>query len=259
MASFTILQTSDLHGRLTPEGEGRLREMLQDQPGCLLLDSGDACGAGNLGYRPREPSLEALSRLGCRAMVAGNREAHVWRSVMAAKIARASFPVLCSNLTCRFGPSPCSDRLTLLAEDGLRLGLFGLTVPMITRRMFARFLSDLLFEDPTATARKMVAELRAEHDAVILLSHLGLRQDRDLAREVPGIDLILGGHSHVELREPERVGGTWICQPGAHGFWATRVLMTRDGSGWRAEGRLIPLREKPSRGRTEIRAPGGSA
>ncbi|HEY3282595.1 MAG TPA: metallophosphoesterase [Armatimonadota bacterium] len=244
MPPVTLLHTSDLHGRLTPGAEERLAGLLKEHPSALLFDSGDACGAGNLGYRPHEPSLEALSRLGCRAMAAGNREAHLWRVVMEKKLAAARFPVLCANLTCRSGPSPCHSCVTVDTSGGARLGVFGLTVPMITRTMFSRHLSDLLFEDPIATARELVPRLRQEHDALVLLSHLGLKRDREIAEAVPGIDVILGGHSHVELQVPERVGDTALFQPGAHGLWASLVTMEGTVGAWRVDGGLVALREK---------------
>ena len=53
-------------------------------------------------------------------------------------------------------------------------------------------------------------------DAVVVLSHLGYRQDLALAASVPGIDLILGAHTHTLLHEPEKIGSTWICQGGSH-------------------------------------------
>jgi len=70
-------------------------------------------------------------------------------------------------------------------------------------------------------AKEMVAELRDKADVIIMLSHLGLDESkeytsRDVAEQVEGIDLIIDGHSHTELKEGMVVGDTLIAQTGAH-------------------------------------------
>ena len=71
----------------------------------------------------------------------------------------------------------------------------------------------LTFADPAEEAKKIVAELEGKADAVIALAHLGLDEASEdtslkLAEEVPGIDLIVDGHSHTALPEGKRAGDT---------------------------------------------------
>jgi 2',3'-cyclic-nucleotide 2'-phosphodiesterase (5'-nucleotidase family) len=244
MSSVTLLQTSDLHGKLPPDSAGRIRDLMERDDVDFLVDSGDVVGAGNLGYRANEPVWETFNPLGYTAMAVGNRDAHVWRSVFEKKIAPARCPVLCTNLEVRSGPNPTVTHLIRTARDGTTVAFFGLTVPMITREMWSSCLSDLLFHPPVETAREWVPRLRAEADLVVLLSHLGLREDHRLAKIVPGIDVILGGHSHIELHKPDREGETAIFQPGGFGRYATGVTCRRDGSEgpWRIKGHLEALR-----------------
>lgn len=244
MPRVTLLQTSDLHGKLPPESAARLAALRHERAVDFLVDSGDVVGAGNLGVRPHEPIWEAFNSLEYTAMAVGNREAHLWRSVMATKIAPARCPVLCANLEVRAGPNPTLSHIVAPAADGTRVAFFGLTIPMITRAMWARHISDLLFAPPLQTAEELAPSLRAEADLVVLLSHLGLREDRRLAERVPGIDVILGGHSHIDLHKPERIGGTAIFQPGGFGRYATLVTCERgdEGGPWRIEGHLEPLK-----------------
>jgi len=72
----------------------------------------------------------------------------------------------------------------------------------------------------TRPAAACVAELRPAVDVVVGLTHIGHRQDIALAETVPGIDILLTGHSHTVLDAPLRVGRTWICQGGSHGRFA---------------------------------------
>lgn len=245
--NVSLLQTSDLHGRLPRESAERLAALRRSEDVDFLVDSGDVVGAGNLGYRPDEPIWETFNALGYAAMAVGNREAHLWRSVFAAKIAPANCPVLCANLEVLSGPSPVRAHLIRETEAGVKVAFLGLTVPMITKKMRVSAMSDLLFHPPIETARAWVPRLRRDADLVILLSHLGLREDKKLAAAVPGIDAILGGHSHIDLHQPERVGETAIFQPGGFGRYASLVNCRKaDGeSNWRIEGRLIPLRDAP--------------
>ncbi|MBW3622083.1 MAG: metallophosphoesterase [Armatimonadetes bacterium] len=240
----TLLQTSDLHGKLPPESAARLASLKAEAGVDFLVDSGDVVGAGNLGYRPHEPVWETFNPLGYTAMAVGNRDAHLWRSVFEKKVAPAACPVLCANLEVRAGRNPTRSHLIRETAEGVRVAFFGLTVPMITREMGSRHLSDLLFHPPRDVAKEWVPRLRKEADLVVLLSHLGLREDHRLAKAVPGIDLILGGHSHIELHRPDREGETAICQPGGFGRYATLVRCDREGreGPWNITGHLESLK-----------------
>jgi 5'-nucleotidase len=89
------------------------------------------------------------------------------------------------------------------------------------------FARPMKFRDPIETSREMVKTLREKEkvDWVICLSHGGLRENKSLseddllAKEVPGIDLIVGGHSHTKLEKPLVVNQTIILQAGCHGAY----------------------------------------
>lgn len=67
-----------------------------------------------------------------------------------------------------------------------------------------------------AIVREIVRRHRREVDLLVLVSHLGIHDDIRLAQEVAGIDLILGGHSHTTMTQPQWVGDTMIVHTGAH-------------------------------------------
>ncbi len=111
-------------------------------------------------------------------------------------------------------------------------------------------MSSFVFDDPVETAQKMVTRLRYHADVLIALTHIGLREDQRLARTVRGIDLLVGGHSHVTLAEPEVVEGTPIVQTGSHGraFGHVKLRISRDGVQVESAA-LHPLENKPARRR----------
>jgi len=123
-------------------------------------------------------------------------------------------------------------------------------VPMVTERMkAAAAISAFVFDDPIKTAAALVPRLREKADVVIALTHIGLREDERLGLGVPGIDLIVGGHSHVTLPSPKWVDNTPIVQTGVYGRHFGHVVMTLgdDGHLLNARGDLHPLEEKPRR------------
>jgi 2',3'-cyclic-nucleotide 2'-phosphodiesterase (5'-nucleotidase family) len=120
----------------------------------------------------------------------------------------------------------------------------GLSVPMFTRKMWTQALCDYFFEDPLETARTLVPRLRAEADVVIALTHVGLQRDEQLAREVTGIDLIVGGHTHADLDAPRLVGDVPILHTTAYAAYLGRACVEVRAGGIRLqEWSRLPLRE----------------
>ena len=161
-----------------------------------------------------EPILTRMTETGYDAMTLGNREFHV------------------------------ADALLRLKISGLRVGVFGLTVPMVTPRMTARIVSAFVFDDPVSAAREQIARLRPHVDALIALTHIGLREDERLASACPELDLIIGGHSHNKLHAPQVVSGVPIVQAGWFGHFLGETQLTWDAGAKKPSvtGRLVDLR-----------------
>ena len=240
MPDLTILHTNDFHGKLSDRTAERIaREKSSAEP-CLLLDAGDAVSSGNIYYRPGgEPVLARMSELGYDAMAMGNREFHFLGPGLKSKVKLARFPILCANLKSDLDLGPSVVPSISIEIGGMKIGIFGLTVPMITKRMKVSKLSPFWFEDPIKTAMILVPELRSKVDLLIALTHIGLKADMELARSAPGIDIIVGGHTHAAIQGPEVVGETMIFQAGSWGRWLGRVEVT----GKAVSGELISLVE----------------
>lgn len=223
---FIVLHTNDIHSVF--ESMPRLRTMMleieREQPPERLLrfDIGDHMDRmrveteGTLGAA----NIEVMNATGYDAAVPGNNEG---LTLTADDLDRlygelARFPVVVANLKKRGAPSGDAGwnlSSVVLERDGIRFGVFGLTAA------FNDFYRELGWEagDPFEAAAAEVARLRTEKqaDVVVALSHLGLTNDRRLAAETPGIDLILGGHTHHVMETLERIGDTYIGAAGKFG------------------------------------------
>lgn len=265
----------------TVGGVARLATLLQQRRSAageepvLLLDGGDFT-MGTLFHtisREMGSELRLMSELGYDAAVIGNHEFDFRPAGLAAMISAAHkvegdalLPLLSSNM--RFDPaSKADDSLQahfeagrilpykLIERGGIRFGLFGLlgnnavaVSPMI---------QPLTFADPVATARETVAKLREEGaEVVILLSHMGVTQQADgswrgedveLVEQVPGIDIVVGGHSHVALPQPVLVNGhTPVVQAGSEIQYLGELRMTLgdDGVTQVRDYRLHPINDR---------------
>ena len=137
--------------------------------------------------------------------------------------ARLTYPLLAANIY----DEDSSERPFapfVVLERGVRVGVLGLASNIIGD-MPPRFGKGLRFTDGRAETREFVRHLREVErvDVVVVLSHLGFPQDCALAAEVPGIDVLLSGHTHNRLTAPQRVGQTLITQAGCHGSFVTRL------------------------------------
>ncbi len=167
------------------------------------------------GYRGID-DFDAMNALGFDAMVIGNHELDYGRRWIEGLIGRAKFPVLSADVIRRDLPDLDGSSGKLLARPyvilnrgGLRIGIIGLTTTQYIQSL------QVQVKDPVEVARELVPQVARQSDLVLVLSHLGFKPDMELARAVPGIDLIVGGHSHTMVNEPVLIGETLIVQDGA--------------------------------------------
>jgi 2',3'-cyclic-nucleotide 2'-phosphodiesterase (5'-nucleotidase family) len=233
-----VYHTSDLHDHrgIVP----RLRALRGESPG-LLFDCGDSLRGSQTMYFRSEPIIDELDAAGYDAQGVGNREFHYLFPLLAARARRMRHALLCANLVDVWGrPLPFVPELRL-GYNGWQIRLFALLVVQYPQGSPWERIFGWRFLDPIETARRIAAET-PPGVTLIALSHLGLRTDRMLASAVPRIDLLLGGHSHDTLVEPEFVNGVPIVHAGPYGRFVSRTELERDGERARvARADLIPL------------------
>ncbi len=217
------------------------RNVIKDRDNAVIvLDGGDFLMGSMFHMISREKAAELglMYKIGYDAAVLGNHEFDLKPEGLARIInsahKRGAMPdLLLANI--RFSDREGDDTLeevfnsglvkpwTVIERDGLRIGLFGIIGK--TAAEVAPFASPVTFTDPVETAREMVTILRKKEkvDMVICLSHSGLWEDKSksedeiLAREVPGIDVIISGHTHTKLESPIVIRDTVIVQGWSYG------------------------------------------
>ena len=234
-----VYHTSDLHDRRHVAGP--LRRLRAERPG-LLVDCGDALRGSQTVYYRREPIVAELDAANYDLSALGNREFHYLFGAVGARLRKMHHPVVCANLVDVRGRAlPFAADARLRADDGEAVRFFGLLVPQYPVGSPWERLFGWRFLDPVAVATEIVRTTPPDV-TLIALSHLGLRADRDLAARVPQLDVILGGHSHDTLSEPEIVNGVPIVHAGPYGAFASRTELVRDGGRARiADFALVPL------------------
>ncbi len=235
--SLTVYHTADVHGRL---GFGaRLARLVE--PTALLVDCGDSLLGSSTVYRRDEPVIAEFSAAPYRAQAVGNREFHYVHAWFAARARAMPMPMICSNLLdLRARPAPFRRSLDVEA-GGVRVRLLALLAPQYRTGSGWEAIFGWRFLSVRAAMDEMLAG-HSDADVTIVLSHLGLRSDRELARAHPRIGAIIGGHSHDTLADPEVVDGVPIVHAGAFAKNAGRLELDLDGARPRvASFRLIPL------------------
>jgi len=237
--TLDLIHTNDLHDNFPQK---TLDALLT--PECILFDSGDAIGGSNTVYRAKEPILNKMNSVGYRAMAMGNREFHYLRRVLRQRQKTAQFPMMAANVVDLKNEVNIESVLYFTANR-LKIGVFGLTVPQFPAYSSWERFTGWRFLEPFDIARNLASELREKGaDFVICLSHLGFNRDRKMALDCPGIDLILGGHSHTILTKPYKENSTVILQSGAYGRfvgrWKLDVELENDRlKSWSIDGDLI--------------------
>lgn len=164
--------------------------------------------------------VDFLDAAGADAWVLGNHELDRGWDNAAALVSASTMPVLSANVRSADDAQapgfPGMQRHVVLEANGVKVGVFGLTTPGLGRLASAETMARLDVWALSTVAASEVALLEPQVDVVVALTHTGIESDRALARDVPGIDLIVGGHSHTALLDPERVGETWIVQAGSY-------------------------------------------
>lgn len=235
--SITILHTNDIHGHLLPwrgwEGElagktiggmdrlGSAIKQVQKEVGTLntiLLDAGDTLGDSMIADETKGKAIiEAMNALGYTAMVIGNHEPDFSADTLKERIAEAKFPVLAANITEKSNGRLFTLPYIVQEVRGIKVGILGLAYPNTPLTTAKDNVEDLKFGDAITVAREYIPRLRGEGaQLIVVLSHYGLSADKNLAKSVPGIDVIVGGHSHNRMKEALKQGQTLIVQAGAH-------------------------------------------
>jgi 5'-nucleotidase len=235
-------------------------------PRSLALDAGDLF-QGSLAFERfgGEPEVLAFDTLGVQAQALGNHELDRGAALVDERYRTlARFPLLAANYAPdgAGGLSAVVEPFVVLDAGGLRVGVVGVGNTSTVARLQTRpnELGELA-ESAAGAVQRALDLLRPVVDLVVVVTHVGLDADERLVRATSGIDIVLGGHQHLALDEPDWVddcgGGTirdgWgeqrrcaprrvpIVHSGAYGKYLGRVRLELDDTASRLGDHYDPL------------------
>ena len=226
---LTVLHTNDQHSRIEPfdssysrnpnqGGFARRATLIQQirsqEKNVLLLDAGDIFqGTPYFNFYGGELEFKLMSMMGYDAATMGNHDFDNGLEGFLKALPNAKFPFITSNYdfsnTILDGKT---EKYKIFKKDGIKVGLFGVGIELdglVGKKQY----QETKYLNPVEIAQHYADFLRKEKgcDLVICLSHIGYdyRDDADkisdkkLAAQTDNIDLILGGHTHTFLPEPQ--------------------------------------------------------
>ncbi len=253
-ADLILLHTNDHHGQYWCQRtkadapcEGGLaaqytlvqeirREARTNGEHVLLLSAGDVnTGAPESNLFQAEADFRGMNLLGYDAMAIGNHEFDIPFPVLKKQEIWAGFPFLAANIYDRKTGRRLFRPYVKKNLGGLRVLLVGLTTEDSVFEANPEITRNFDFRNPATELRKILEEEKKRYDILIVLSHLGNHGeavhnfqsmgDQALARLVPEIDVIIGGHSHEEMRKPLKVGKTLIVQAHERGRFLGKLRL----------------------------------
>lgn len=221
---LTVMHTNDTHAHLDNIARRitAIKQVRQTNPNSLLLDAGDVF-SGTLYFNEFNglADLEFMNLAGYDAMTFGNHEFDKGTAILANFVKGAKFPFVSANVDFskdenlkvsfrnEISSNPENGKIyngIIKEVNGEKIGIFGLTTAE-TKNISSPG-EDVVFEDYIEEAEKAVEAFEAQGvNKIIALTHIGFNDgggdnDLTLAKEVEGIDVIVGGHSHDKLVEP---------------------------------------------------------
>ncbi|MER3459969.1 MAG: bifunctional metallophosphatase/5'-nucleotidase [candidate division GAL15 bacterium] len=187
--------------------------------------------------------IEGLNQLGVDAATFGNHEFDYGPEELARRVRESRFPWVVSNVFAPgLRPFPGVKPWLVLSPEGVPVGVVGL---LTEETAVLSSPGNTTFGNVIAVAREVVRILRARGARVIVaLTHLSLSEDQQLLRQVPEVDLVIGGHEHDPLTAT--VDGRLVAKAGSDVKWLGVTRLALDGSR-RAQHELVPVDERVPR------------
>ncbi|GGH23299.1 metallophosphoesterase [Dyadobacter endophyticus] len=274
VVQLTILHTNDVHSRIDPfpmdgsrnQGLGGVarraalvKKIRSEQPNVLLLDAGDVFqGTPYFNLYGGELEFTIMSQMGYDACTMGNHDFDNGIAGFVKQLPHANFPFLVSNYD--FNNTGLKGKTLpykIFKKQGLKIGVFGVCIELEGLVNKKNYL-ETVYLDPIAKANEIASSLRNDQhcDFVICLSHLGYKykenkvSDQILAKSTRNIDLIIGGHTHTFMKEPEPILNldgkvTTINQVGFAGINLGRLdyFFDRDSGKQKMVSAVLPVRD----------------
>jgi 2',3'-cyclic-nucleotide 2'-phosphodiesterase (5'-nucleotidase family) len=210
-----------------------VNDLKGSEKGVVILDSGDFLFKRYLNPIPDNELkvigekahlvIESFNLMGYDAVGIGEDDLILGKEFLLEISKKANFSFISSNLFDEASGKPLFQPSLIKETHGLRIGIFGLFSPEFFKGPSDPRRNGLSIRSPIETAQAIVKELRRKTDLIILLSHLGYAKDIELAQTVEGINIIVGGHTGINLIYPVVIKKTIIIQTASRGMFGARL------------------------------------
>ena len=249
-AEIVILCTNDIHGNIDnfPKLSAYYKQLKTENPNTYLFSNGDMFSGNPLIDQypePGYPMIDLMNKTGFVVSSLGNHEFDYGQKTLNERIKQADFPFICANINYTNGILKPLDPFKLFDINGVSVAVLSLVEVGSggTPSTHPDRVKGLTFEKPINTVGKHITRLRI-NDVLILLSHVGVERDIDIAEKYPAIDLILGGHSHTKIDTGMVKNGVLITQAGSHlKFVSETHISVKDGNVTNISNKLVNLSE----------------
>jgi len=197
----------------------------------LLLDAGNTLFGNQPLVQQTQGKVivEAMNLLGYDAMALGGEDFWLGLDVLRQRMAEAKFPILSANVVMADTNQLFATPYVIKEIGDQQVAIVGLTNQEATSAAGGA----IAVLDPPEVLQDVMDEVSKEADVIIVLSHLGTEVDLQMANQVKGIDLIVGGKSHDVLNPPlwMEESSTVIAQAGVQGQYIGVVRLEIDSQG----------------------------
>ncbi len=204
------------------------KQLKKENPNTVIVSTGDDLMNRYFHTYKGKAILSLMSDAGYELYAFGNHEFDKGSKVLSEALNNNTFTPICSDLDISNSALKGKCKPYIIKEiDGVKVGFFSLMtedLPLVTSERDVKIISDNV-----TTAKMMIEILKdKEVNVIVALSHIGYKQDVALAKQVKGIDLIFGGHSHEYVKKIGRIHKTAIVNGGQQGTQVIKVDIPLD-------------------------------
>jgi len=235
---LSIIHTNDLHARLLPMDDGRggfaylataIRKEKEGCGHCLVLNCGDLVqGTPVSSVYKGIPIFEIANRLGFDAATLGNHEFDYGWEVTRKYIQIARYPIVSANLVDGEGKLLLDKPYVVLTAGGLRVAVVGAMTTELYRVLLPSVLGKIRATPVSDAVKRYLPEMRAKSDVVVLLGHLSPEDEEDVRKNLQDVQVLIGGHIHVGLKELSHAGQQWQARVQANSVEIGRLDLQID-------------------------------
>lgn len=239
ITKITLINTNDLHAYLPnmPEVAGIIDDLKKQHPDAILVDGGD------IAYNPPisdkhyfEPMPEIMNAMGYQVASLGNHEFQ-WsnKKLEDDVISKVTSDVICGNALDKETGSylPGVSPYVIKEVNGIKIGFIGLVTTKMATSAHPNVGKEVKKLDEAETLKNLIPEVKAKGaEIIVVISHQGIDDDPEMAKAVPGADVILAAHDHQLTSNPIVVGNyphkTYIVESGSHGKYVGETTLGID-------------------------------